>query len=101
MDHSKAPLLDALADYHQQNRYGFSPPGHRQGRGADERVLAVLGRDPFRADVVASGGLDDWRSSGQYLKQAEELMANAVGTPRSTAGDGRWCNMATNCLVLH
>jgi arginine decarboxylase len=79
MDQSKAPLLDALADYHRQDRYGFSPPGHRQGRGTDERVLAVLGRDPFRADVLASGGLDDWRSSGQYLSQAEELMADAVG----------------------
>ncbi|HWF69321.1 MAG TPA: ornithine decarboxylase [Mycobacterium sp.] len=79
MDQSKAPLLEALADYHQQDRYGFSPPGHRQGRGTDERVLAVLGRDPFRADVLASGGLDDWRSSGQYLSQAAKLMAEAVG----------------------
>ncbi len=35
------------------------PAGHRQGRGADYRVLAVLGREPFRDDVLASGGLDD------------------------------------------
>jgi arginine decarboxylase len=79
MDHSRAPLVDALADYHQKERYGFSPPGHRQGRGTDERVLAVLGRDPFRSDVLASGGLDDWRSSGKYLEHAQELMADAVG----------------------
>ncbi len=79
MDQSKAPLLEALTDYHRQDRYGFSPPGHRQGRGVDERVLAVLGIDPFRADVLASGGLDDWRSTGQYLKEAEQLMAEAVG----------------------
>jgi arginine decarboxylase len=82
MDQSKAPLLDALADYHRQDRYGFSPPGHRQGRGTDERVLAVLGRDPFRADVLASGGLDDWLSRGEYLHQAEELIADAVGASR-------------------
>ncbi|HZE18431.1 MAG TPA: ornithine decarboxylase, partial [Mycobacterium sp.] len=79
MDHSRAPLLDALADYHAKGRYGFSPPGHRQGRGTDERVLAVLGSDPFRSDVLASGGLDDWRSTGEYLQQAETLMADAVG----------------------
>jgi arginine decarboxylase len=79
VDHSRAPLLDALADYHRKDRYGFSPPGHRQGRGADDRVLEVLGREPFRADVLASGGLDDWRSGGQYLEQAQELMADAVG----------------------
>ncbi len=79
MDHSRAPLVEAIADYHDKERYGFSPPGHRQGRGTDERVLAVMGSDPFRCDVLASGGLDDWRSAGRYLEQAQELMADAVG----------------------
>ncbi|MGA5534865.1 hypothetical protein [Mycolicibacterium nivoides] len=74
-----APLLDALHDYHTSNRYGFSPPGHRQGRGVDQRVLRVLGREPFFSDVLASGGLDDRRMSNGYLKRAEELMAEAVG----------------------
>jgi arginine decarboxylase len=79
MDQSDAPLLDALADYRNKNRYGFTPPGHRLGRGTDDRVLAVLGREPFRDDVLASGGLDDRKSSNQYLKRAEDLMAEAVG----------------------
>src|SRR3954465_13695326 len=79
VDHSRAPMLEALADYHRSERYGFSPPGHRQGRGTDERALAVLGKDPFRDDVVASGGLDDRMSRGGYLSQAEDLMAEAVG----------------------
>ncbi|MEH3139456.1 MAG: ornithine decarboxylase [Mycobacterium kyogaense] len=79
MDHSRAPMLDALSRYHDEDRYGFTPPGHRQGRGVDGRVLAVLGVDPFRSDVLASGGLDDRRSRGGYLSDAEELMADAVG----------------------
>ncbi|OBH94163.1 aminotransferase class I/II-fold pyridoxal phosphate-dependent enzyme [Mycobacterium scrofulaceum] len=79
MDQSDAPLLDALVDYREKNRYGFTPPGHRQGHGTDERVLAVLGREPFADDVLASGGLDDRRTSHQYLKHAEDLMAEAVG----------------------
>jgi lysine decarboxylase len=79
MNQAKAPVLDALADYHRSERYGFSPPGHRQGRGADERALAVLGKDPFRDDVLASGGLDDRMSRGGYLSEAEDLMAAAVG----------------------
>ncbi len=79
MDQSNAPLLEALSDYRRKNRYGFTPPGHRQGRGADDRVLAVLGRESFRNDVLASGGLDDRRTSNQYLKHAEDLMAAAVG----------------------
>src|SRR3981189_965961 len=79
MDQSKAPLLEALDHYHRRERYGVSRPGHRQGRGADERALAVLGKDPFRDDVLASGGLDDRMSRGGYLTAAEDLMAEAVG----------------------
>jgi lysine decarboxylase len=79
MKQAKTPVWDALADYHRSERYGFSPPGHRQGRRADERALAVLGKDPFRDDVLASGGLDDRMSRGAYLSAAEDLMAEAVG----------------------
>ncbi|MBW0019929.1 MAG: ornithine decarboxylase [Mycobacterium sp.] len=79
MDQSQAPLLDALLDYHRRGRYGFTPPGHRQGAGTDPRVLAVLGKDPFRSDVLATGGLDDRLTRGKVLARAEELMAEAVG----------------------
>jgi arginine/lysine/ornithine decarboxylase len=79
MDQNEAPLLDALADYRRRDRYGFTPPGHREGRGVDPRVLDVLGRDAFRDDVLASSGLDDRSSSNRYLSRAEELMAEAVG----------------------
>ena len=78
MDQSEAPILDALVDYRKANRYGFTPPGHRQGRGADDRVLSVLGREPFHDDLLASGGLDDRHSRGKVLKRAEDLMAHAV-----------------------
>jgi arginine decarboxylase len=39
----------------------------------------VLGHEPFRDDVLASGGLDDRRTTNKYLKRAEDLMAEAVG----------------------
>ena len=83
MDHSEAPILTALAEYHGLGRYGFSPPGHRQGRGADPRLVDALGQQPFRDDVLASGGLDDRRSTHGYLSRAEELMADAVGADYS------------------
>ncbi|WP_040779243.1 aminotransferase class I/II-fold pyridoxal phosphate-dependent enzyme [Nocardia pneumoniae] len=78
MDHSRAPLLEALADYHRLGRYGYTPPGHRQGRGTDERVLEVIGRDAFGSDVLATAGLDDRLSRHGYLARAEALMADAV-----------------------
>ncbi|WP_018639922.1 aminotransferase class I/II-fold pyridoxal phosphate-dependent enzyme [Parafrankia elaeagni] len=79
MDHAQAPVLDALAAYHRAGRYAFTPPGHKQGRGADPRVRAVLGADTFRADVLATSGLDDRQTSGGFVAEAEELMAHAVG----------------------
>ncbi|WP_346926597.1 ornithine decarboxylase [uncultured Arthrobacter sp.] len=79
MNEGQAPIVSALADYHRLDRYGFTPPGHRQGRGAAENALEVLGRDTYRSDVLASAGLDDRSSSNGYLQKAQELMADAVG----------------------
>jgi arginine decarboxylase len=83
MDHSQAPVLDALAAYHRRGEVPFTPPGHKQGRGADPRVLAVLGEDVLRSDVLATAGLDDRRSSAGLLQQAEQLMADAVGAEQT------------------
>ena len=94
MDQSQAPLLDALVDYRGHSRYGFTPPGHRQGRGVDDRVLEVLGAQPFRDDVLASGGLDDRRMSNNYLKRAESLMAEAVGA------DAAWFSTCGSSLSV-
>ncbi|MGI5131605.1 aminotransferase class I/II-fold pyridoxal phosphate-dependent enzyme [Pseudonocardia sp. CA-107938] len=79
MDHSVAPVLDAVAAYHRDGHTAFTPPGHKQGRGADPRAVAVLGEGVFRSDLLASAGLDDRTSSGKFLAKAQELMADAVG----------------------
>src|SRR4051795_5240787 len=83
MDQKEAPVLEALAEHRKLGRYGFTPPAHRQGRGMDPRVLEVLGERSFMADVVASSGLDDRKSSNGYLKDAESLMAEAVGADQA------------------
>ena len=79
MDQAQAPLLEAIEDYRRNDRYGFTPPGHRQGRAIDPRVREVLGLQPFADDLLASNGLDDRLSRNQYLLHAEQLMAEAVG----------------------
>jgi arginine decarboxylase len=79
MDHAETPVLDALAEYHRSGHTPFTPPGHKQGRGADPRVRAVLGDDVFRNDMLATSGLDDRSSSAGVIARAQELMADAVG----------------------
>src|ERR1043166_3978207 len=83
VDHSRAPILEALAEYHRRGRLGFTPPGHKQARGADPAVREVLGDAVFLGDVLASGGLDDRLTGGRVLERAEELMADAVHAERT------------------
>ncbi|WP_331754276.1 hypothetical protein [Streptomyces chartreusis] len=77
-NHDEAPVLDALARYHDAGELGFTPPGHKQARGADPRARAVLGDAVFLGDVLAKGGLDDRHARNRVLERAEDLMADAV-----------------------
>ncbi|WP_432160897.1 aminotransferase class I/II-fold pyridoxal phosphate-dependent enzyme [Streptomyces sp. NRRL F-5630] len=77
-DHRQAPVLEALAAYHQRGELSFTPPGHKQARGTDPEVRRLLGDAVFHSDVLASGGLDDRRTRGRVLERAEALMADAV-----------------------
>ncbi|WP_372664640.1 aminotransferase class I/II-fold pyridoxal phosphate-dependent enzyme [Amycolatopsis kentuckyensis] len=79
MDHSKAPVLEALRDYHRIGYVPFNAPGHKQGRGIDPRVLDVVGADVFKSDVIALNGLDDRLMRQGVLAEAQRLMADAVG----------------------
>ena len=78
MDHSRAPVLEALQAFREQGYTPFNPPGHRQGRGVDPRVLDVVGADVFASDVISINGLDDRRVAQGVLARAQELMADAV-----------------------
>jgi arginine decarboxylase len=78
MDHNRAPVLEALQAFHDCGIVPFNPPGHRQGRGVDQRVLDVVGEAVFASDVIAINGLDDRLSHSHVLEHAQELMADAV-----------------------
>ncbi|WP_030572469.1 aminotransferase class I/II-fold pyridoxal phosphate-dependent enzyme [Streptomyces aureocirculatus] len=78
VDHSQAPVLEALAAYREHGHLAFTPPGHKQARGADPRVREVLGDAVFHGDLLASGGMDDRLTRAAVLERAETLMADAV-----------------------
>jgi arginine decarboxylase len=78
IDHSRAPVIEAIQRYQQRGHLSFLPPGHKQGRGVDPRLSAVVGKDVFGADIILMNGLDDRGMSQGVLAQAEELMADAV-----------------------
>ncbi|MEU2968115.1 ornithine decarboxylase [Streptomyces ardesiacus] len=77
-DHRRAPVLEALVEYRREGRLAFTPPGHKQARGADPAVREVLGDAVFLGDVLATAGLDDRLTRGRVLQRAQDLMADAV-----------------------
>ncbi|MFJ3224757.1 aminotransferase class I/II-fold pyridoxal phosphate-dependent enzyme [Streptomyces sp. NPDC086783] len=83
MDHSRAPVLEALEDFRRRGDVAYGPPGHKQGRGVDPRVAEIVGLDVFRSDVLSLNGLDDRRQSQGVLSRAQELMADAVGADQA------------------
>src|SRR3954453_6236067 len=83
MDHSRAPVLEALQEFRRRGDLVYGPPGHKQGLGADPRVLEIVGEGVFASDVLSLNGLDDRRESQGALTQAEELMADAVGAEQA------------------
>ena len=63
-----------------------------------------MGSEPFRDDLLASAGLDDRSSSGGYLKEAEQLMADAVGAEHaffSTCGSSLSVKSAMPAVAGH
>src|SRR3954469_4178397 len=74
MDQDATPVLDAIEEFRREGLYSFSLPGHRLGRGIDDRTAAVLSRDTFAADVMLA------KSS---VPKAEELYADAVGAKQA------------------
>jgi arginine/lysine/ornithine decarboxylase len=70
MDHEKTPVLEAIEEFRREDSYTFALPGHRLGRGIDERTAAVLSRGAFEADVI---------SAKSAVPEAEKLFADAVG----------------------
>src|SRR3954469_16351154 len=78
MDHSRVPVIEALQAFRERGDVVYGPPGHKQGRGADPRVVAAVGEGVFAPDVLPLNGLDDRRESRAVVSQAEDLMADAV-----------------------
>jgi arginine decarboxylase len=70
MDQDGTPVLDAIERYRRDDNYSFALPGHRHGRGIDDRTAAVLSRGAFEADVI---------TAKEAVSDAEKLLAEAVG----------------------
>jgi lysine decarboxylase len=83
IDHHRAPVLDGITAYLRQGIVPFSTPGHKLGAGAEAELRDVLGEAVLRADIPLGGGVGDTHFSGEALRAAEALAADAWGADRS------------------
>jgi arginine/lysine/ornithine decarboxylase len=77
-DQNRAPLFEALKDYHAKNVIPFDVPGHKHGAGLPE-LAGYVGKKVLEIDVNAMECLDNISNPIGVIKEAEELAAQAYG----------------------
>ncbi|MBA1334827.1 MAG: Arginine decarboxylase [Firmicutes bacterium] len=75
---NRAPLFEALKDYHSRGVIPFDVPGHKHGVGLPE-LAEYVGRKVLEIDVNAMECLDNICNPIGVIKEAEELAARAYG----------------------
>lgn len=83
LDHTHAPLAEAVRAYRDEEMIPFTTPGHKRGRGIPPQTAALLGRDAFLNDIPVASGVDDTHMTRDVLGDAERLAADAYGAERS------------------
>lgn len=75
---NRAPLFEALKDYHSRDVIPFDVPGHKHGAGLPE-LAEYVGKKVLEIDVNAMECLDNICNPIGVIKEAEELAAQAYG----------------------
>ena len=58
-DQTRAPIVEALAEFKAQGAISFGVPGHKSGKAAPEDIKQLLGAKVFETDATTQKGIDD------------------------------------------
>ena len=81
-EQNRAPLFEALKDYHSRNVIPFDVPGHKHGVGLPE-LAGYVGKKVLEIDVNSMECLDNLNNPIGVIKEAEELAARAYGAEKA------------------
>lgn len=81
-EQNRAPLFEALKDYHSRNVIPFDVPGHKHGVGLPE-LAGYVGKKVLEIDVNSMECLDNINNPIGVIKEAEELAARAYGAEKA------------------
>ncbi|WP_079526301.1 aminotransferase class I/II-fold pyridoxal phosphate-dependent enzyme [Halobacillus hunanensis] len=78
MDHTAAPLYEALCSYEKSQRTSLHVPGHKDGRVFDEEALGRFA-NILKIDATESVGIDGLHHPTNFIADAQALAADAFG----------------------
>jgi len=78
LDHSKAPIYEALKKLIEDETIPFDVPGHKRGRG-NPYLREFLGEQACQYDVNSSKTIDNAMHPTGVIREAEILMADLFG----------------------
>jgi arginine decarboxylase len=79
MDHTRAPLFEALRRHAEQNPVQFHIPGHKKGSGMDPEFRDFMGPNVLSIDLINIAPLDDLHQPTGVIEEAQKLAADAFG----------------------
>ncbi|MFD1677515.1 aminotransferase class I/II-fold pyridoxal phosphate-dependent enzyme [Alicyclobacillus fodiniaquatilis] len=79
MNQNETPLLDTLLHHVERAPVQFHIPGHKHGRGMDQRFRDFVGDKALSLDLINIAPLDDLHHPTGPIKRAQELAALAFG----------------------
>lgn len=82
LDHTTAPLYEAMKEYQRDRVVKFDVPGHKGGRG-NKVLREFLGEPCMKNDVNSMKPLDNLCHPVSVIKRAQELAADAFGAENS------------------
>ncbi len=79
MDQTETPLFTGLLNHIKRQPVQFHIPGHKRGKGMESEFQEFVGINALSLDQINIAPLDDLHHPTGYIKQAQELAAEAFG----------------------
>ncbi len=79
----KTPLFDTVLNHAKKRVISFHTPGHKNGRGIDDRLVKFTGKNMYYMDVTVFPEVDSLHDPTGCIKQAQKLMAKAYRVKES------------------
>ncbi len=83
LDHRRAPIVDEMRRYVDDDVLPFSTPGHKRGLSIDPEFAKLVGQQFLSVDIPACGGFDDSHRTKDVQGEAERIAADAWGADRT------------------